>query len=72
MGKGGKKERDQATEGETSYLYALIWEEEQTRKWKREEMEKDRGTEGETSYLEALIGEEEQTRKWKREEKERN
>ena len=31
-----EKERDRGTEGETSYLEALIGEEEHTRKWKRE------------------------------------
>ena len=41
-------EKDRGTEGETCYLEALIGEEEQTRKWKREEKERNRGTEGET------------------------
>ena len=54
-----EKKRDRDTENETSYLDALIGEEEQMRKWKKEEKERGQGTEGKTFYLEALIGKEE-------------
>ena len=56
---------DRGTDGETSYIYELIGEEEQTGKWKeeeerergRDEKETDRVAEGETSCHKALIGE---------------
>ena len=40
-----EKERDRGTEDETSYLDALIGEEEQMRKWKKEEKERERSYE---------------------------